>query len=587
MHVVATAGHVDHGKSTLVRRLTGTDPDRWAEEHRRGLTLDLGFAWTGLDDGCAVAFVDVPGHERFVGNMLAGVGPVTAVLFVLAADQGWQAQSSEHRDALHALGVRHGLVAITRCDLADPAPAAQQAREQLAGTGMTDLPVCPVSGATGEGFAELRAELDALAHRLPRPDAEAAARIWVDRSFTVRGAGTVVTGTLPAGRVRRGDRLLLHPGQRPVTVRGLQALGEDRAEVVAAARVAVNLRGAEHHEIRRGHALVTPGRWWSTGTVDVRVAGAPVAELPRELVVHAGTASLAARVRPLGADTARLQLREPLPLVIGDRVVLRDPGQHRIAGSACVLDVSPPALRRRGAARQRARALETADGSPDAWAELRRRRIVRAADLRAMGVALPPELREDTAGPWLVDPRYRAEAAERLAEHVAEHERRRPLDGGLAPEAARRALELPDRDLVVELAREAGVVFARGRLRTRDEVPQAAREVAARVCDVLSERPFRSPTSDELAELGAGEAELAAAERGGLLVRLAPGVVLGPRSAEHAAALLADLEQPFTPSQARRALDTSRRVVVPLLEHLDRCGLTRALPDGTHQVRSA
>lgn len=587
MHVVATAGHVDHGKSTLVRRLTGTDPDRWVEEHRRGLTLDLGFAWTRFDDGCTVAFIDVPGHERFVGNMLAGVGPVTAVLFVLAADQGWQAQSSEHRDALHALGVRHGIVAITRCDLADPAPVARHAREQLAGTGMADLPVCAVSGATGGGFAELRAELDALAHRLPRPEAETAARIWVDRSFTVRGTGTVVTGTLPTGSVRQGDRLLLHPMQRAVTVRGLQALGEDRVEVAAAARVAVNLRGAEHHEIRRGHALIASGRWWSTDTVDVRIAGTPAAELPRELVAHAGAAALAARVRPLGVDTARLQLHEPLPLVIGDRVVLRDPGQHRVAGSACVLDVSPPALRRRGAAQQRARTLETADGAPDAWAELRRRRVVRTADLRAMGVALPPELREETAGPWLVDPQHRAERVERLAEHVSEHERRHPFSGGLAPEAVRQALDLPDQDLVVDLAREAGVVFARGRLRTHDEVPQAAREVAERVCELLAERPFRSPTSGELVELGAGEAELAAAAREGLLVRLAPGVVLGPRAVEHATALLADLEQPFTPSQARQALDTSRRVVMPLLEHLSRRGCTRTLPDGTHRVRSA
>src|SRR5882672_6734678 len=203
MQVIATAGHVDHGKSALVRALTGMEPDRWAEERRRGLTIDLGFAWTKLPGGEQLAFVDVPGHERFVPNMLAGLGPVPAVMFVVAADGGWMPQSAEHLAAVDALGVRHGLLVITRSDLADPAPATRQARAEIARTSLGAVEAVPVSAVTGEGLDDLRAALFRLAAALaePVPAVGAPIRLWIDRSFTIRGAGTVVTGTLPAGTV--------------------------------------------------------------------------------------------------------------------------------------------------------------------------------------------------------------------------------------------------------------------------------------------------------------------------------------------------------------------------------------------------
>jgi selenocysteine-specific elongation factor len=213
MFVVATAGHVDHGKSTLVYRLTGMWPDRLAEEQRRGLTIDLGFAWTELD-GRQFAFVDVPGHERFVANMLAGVGPVPAVLFVVAATEGWMPQSGEHLAALDALGVRHALLVISKADLADPAPAIAEARERFERTSLADPSV-----VLGADLDRVRAELMALVDRLPQPDRDADVRLWVDRSFTVRGAGTVVTGTLAAGTIRVGDEL--EQAGRRVTVRGM------------------------------------------------------------------------------------------------------------------------------------------------------------------------------------------------------------------------------------------------------------------------------------------------------------------------------------------------------------------------------
>ncbi|MGW5641476.1 selenocysteine-specific translation elongation factor [Saccharopolyspora sp. NPDC003752] len=590
MHVIATAGHVDHGKSTLIRELTGMEPDRWAEERRRGLTIDLGFAWTRLPDGCTAAFVDVPGHERFVPNMLAGVGPVPAVLFVVAADEGWMPQSGEHLDALAALGVRHGLLAVTRCDLADPGPATEQARDRLRGTSLAGIPAVHVSGRTGAGLGELRHRIDELVHRLPAADQDADVRLWVDRAFTIRGAGTVVTGTLPAGTLREDARLLLHPAGVEVTVRGLQALGSSEHQVGAVARVAVNLRGVDLDQVRRGDALLTPDRWLTTDVLDVRIhrAASPASvgtraapRLPRDLVLHVGAAAVGARVRPLGHDTARLTLRAPLPLRIGDRALLRDPGSRCICGGIVVLDVRPPRLTRRGAARARAAELDTMDGRPDGAAELRRRRLVRADDLRAMG-ATPPG-----PGPWLLDEERRDELAGRLDGLLARHRETHPLDDGMPAEAARRALDLPDPDLLTPIARAAGIALSEGRLhKGRSRLPEHVQRAVETIRPALVDHPFQAPTAGELAELGLGEKELAAAAHTGALLRLAPGLVLLPGADDDAVARLARLPEPFTLSQARQALDTSRRVAVPLLELLARRGRTQRLADGTHRVVS-
>ncbi|WP_433868572.1 selenocysteine-specific translation elongation factor [Saccharopolyspora sp. CA-218241] len=573
MHVIATAGHVDHGKSTLIRALTGMEPDRWAEERRRGLTIDLGFAWTDLDAE-RVAFVDVPGHGRFVPNMLAGIGPVPAALLAVAADEGWQEQSTEHLDALDALGVRHGVLAVTRCDLADPADALAQARERLDGTALADVPAVPVSATTGAGLDRLRTALADLVGGLPEPDPEADPRLWVDRAFTIRGAGTVVTGTLAAGRLRVGQRLRLHPAGRDVVVRGLQALGAEAAEVTGVARVAVNLRGADLDQVRRGDALLAPGRWLDVTEFDARVPDA--AALPREPVLHVGAAAVPVRVRPLGADTARLTTSSPLPLRIGDRALLRDPGAHRIAGGLVVLDVRPPALTRRGAARSRAAELAGLTGRPDAAAELRRRGLVHVDELRGMGAAPP------SAGPWLLDDRRRDELAARLPDLVREHQRAHPLDDGMPAEAARRALGLPDAALFEAVARAAGLTPREGRIGSSDRLPEGVRTAVEAIRADLAEQPFQAPTADRLHALGLGERELAAAERTGALVRLAPGLVLLPDALDAAVQRLAELPEPFTLSQARQALGTSRRVAVPLLELLAARGRTKRTPDGGH-----
>jgi selenocysteine-specific elongation factor len=213
LRVIATAGHVDHGKSSLVMRLTGSDPDRWAEEKRRGLTIDLGYAWCTLPSGRDMGFVDVPGHERFIANMLAGVGPVPLVMFVVAADEGWKAQSEEHLQILDVLGVGDAVVALTKRDLVDDEElpiARDEVRLRLAGTGLADAPIVPVSSVTGDGMDELRAALDAMIASAPVP-IDARARLYVDRVFTIPGAGTVATGTLAGECLAVGEEVEIYP----------------------------------------------------------------------------------------------------------------------------------------------------------------------------------------------------------------------------------------------------------------------------------------------------------------------------------------------------------------------------------------
>ena len=447
----------------LVRALTGMEPDRWEAERRRGMTIDLGYAWTTLPSGGELAFVDVPGHERFITNMLAGVGPAPAVMFVVAADEGWMPQSAEHLAAIDALGVRHGVLVVTRADLADPGPALRQAARMIAGTSLGGVEAVAVSAVTGQGLPELTAALGRLTARLPRADPRAGLRLWLDRVFAIKGSGTVVTGTLQAGTVQAGDELVLAPAMRTVRVRGVQSLGAPAARVGGVARVALNLRGVSTRELGRGMALIQPGHWTVTSVIDVRLAPASAGQgqpsaavrLPSRLTVHIGAARAVARVRMLGSRFARLTLDHPLPLHVGDRVLLRDPGAapDRVGGrpvfGATVLDVSPPRLRGNGAAAAAERELASWPQAPAAPDLLRRHRLLRASAAVAMGLAdLPPPV----AGDWLADPGHWGRLRQLLAAAVAAHQARDPLAPGLPVEAARAELGLPDRDLVEALA---------------------------------------------------------------------------------------------------------------------------------------
>lgn len=594
MHVIATAGHVDHGKSTLVRALTGQDPDRLEEERLRGLSIELGYVWADLPPVGEVAFVDVPGHERFITTMLAGIGPVPAALFVVAADDPWMPQAAEHLAALDALGVRHGVVAVSRADLADPGPAISRVAAELAGTSLRGAPVVAVSGHTGQGLDALRDHLAALVRSLPAPDADADVRLWVDRRFTIKGAGTVVTGTLPAGRIDVGDTLAF--GNRSVRVRGVQSLGRTVGSATGVARVALNLAGDGLGDLDRGAVLVTPGAWEPTDVVDVRVtapggvgrsdAGGP----PERPVLHVGATSVGVHCRPLSDDLLRLRLDRRLPLRIGDRAILRDPGSRQVWGLT-VLDPAPPGLRRRGAAARRAKALADVEG-PDVAGEVQRRGVVHVDLLRRIGV--PVDTAAGGGGPaggvvaadgWLLSEERAATAQEALVASVVAHDEAAPLETGLPLSVLAERLGLPSPELVRALVREPLRVEG-GRVTSRRTVvlPEGVRRAVEAVHRDLAAEPFAAPTADRLRELGLDNKAAAAAAKAGELLRPAPGIVLLPDADRVAASWLAELPQPFTTSEARVRLGTSRRVVLPLLEHLDRAGLTRRLPDDRREV---
>lgn len=590
MFVVATAGHVDHGKSTLVRALTGMEPDRWAEERRRGLTIDLGFAWTQLPSGREVAFVDVPGHERFLGNMVAGLGPVPAVCFVVAADEGWREQSADHRDVLQALGIEHGLVVLTRTDRAG-APlqtVIDQVRAELRGTGLAEAKILPVCAPTGAGLPQLRTALDGLLDSLPHPQPEARVRLWIDRSFSVSGAGTVVTGTLQAGQLASGDKLVLagENGEHQVTVRAVHSRNREVDAVGATNRVALNLRsGLRAEQVHRGDVLLTPGAWDLVDTVDVRrTMGADLTTAPEEVQLHLGTVSLGCRLRPLDAGHARLILARALPLQLGDRLVLRTTGSRSVFAGAQVLDVDPPALQRRGAAARRAAQLAGMEPDGDAALEVARRGAVRRSALQRMGVravqAVPDGVLQQ--GQWWVHAPVFDAWQRRLRAAVQQLLQDDPLAPGLSRGAAENLLGEAGAELLQQVIDAAGLQHRAGFI-TRPGHPAdlgPAEPGIQAVERALAATPFAAPEARELQVLGLGPRELAAAERTGRLLRLGEGIVLLPLAPAQAMRTLATLPQPFTTSQARQALDTTRRVAIPLLEYLDGRGWTRRLDSG-------
>ncbi len=356
MTVISTAGHVDHGKSSLVLALTGTDPDRFEEEKRRGLTIDLGFAHTVLPSGAELSLVDVPGHVRFLRNMLAGVGAVDACLFVVAATEGWKPQSEEHLRILGLLGVRRGVIALTKADLVDDEWRELQAMDvtdRVAGTFLTDAPIVPVSSVTGAGLDDLRAALEALLAATPQSPDGGRPRLWVDRVFAARGSGTVVTGTLTGGSLTVDDTVDVLPGGRTARVRGLQSHGVGRRAVAPGHRLAVNLGGVDHDQVQRGDALVVARQWRPTqrfdATLDVLESLDHVVSRRGAYAAYVGSGEFPVRVRVLGAASiapggrglVRIHLATSLPLVAGDRYVLRESGRNETVGGGEVLDVAP------------------------------------------------------------------------------------------------------------------------------------------------------------------------------------------------------------------------------------------------------
>src|SRR5438445_3773553 len=459
--IVGTAGHIDHGKSALVRALTGTDPDRLKEEKERGITIDLGFAHLDLGDGLVASFIDVPGHERFVRNMLAGAHGIDAVVLVVAADESVMPQTREHFHICRLLGIARGLVALTKCDAADAdmqALAEMEVRELLAGSFLERAPVLRVSARTGQGLDELKYALRALARESPPRPAGGLLRLPVDRAFTLRGFGTVVTGTMVTGDLALGEEVELLPSGRRARVRGLQVHGVAAEQVAAGHRTAVNLSGIEVQEIARGDVLARPGTLRATSIVEAELTLLP-GERPLKdqarVRVHLASAEVLARVRTLAGPTvvagpaAPVQLRLESPAVAGrgDRLVVRSYSPAVTIGGAVVLDPLA-AKRRRGSAARPAAGLD-ATAAAIAFVTEAGAAGVDAPTLAAR-VTLPlasllPALQErpevmafgrDPA--WLVSADALRALGEATRARLAEFHARRPLQSAMPREELRR-----------------------------------------------------------------------------------------------------------------------------------------------------
>ena len=377
--VIGTAGHIDHGKTSLVKALTGTDTDRLPEEKARGITIDLGFAFLEEPDGLTIEIVDVPGHERFVKNMLAGVGGIDLALLVIAADEGVMPQTREHLAICSLLRIKSGLVALTKTDMVD-ADWLELVRDDVArllgGTFLAGCPIVPVSSKTGEGLHELRAELARLARAIPAKPQDQTARLPVDRVFTVRGFGTVVTGTLTTGRLALDDRVEIYPRGIQSKVRGLQVHGRGVEGVAAGQRTAVNLQGVERAAVERGDVVAPAGALLPTAAIDATVELLADASRPlkmRERVrFHVGTQEVMARVLLVGqaelaqgqASYGRFRLEAPVVALPGDRYVIRTYSPIVTIGGGTVLDVAPPRFKRKAAAALRAHLDLLATGTP-------------------------------------------------------------------------------------------------------------------------------------------------------------------------------------------------------------------------------
>jgi selenocysteine-specific elongation factor len=371
--VVGTAGHIDHGKTALVRALTGIDTDRLAEEKKRGISIDLGFAHLTLPNGRRIGFIDVPGHERFVKNMLAGVGGMQAVLLVVAADESVKPQTREHFDICRLLGIERGIIVLTKIDVAS-AEQLQTTREAVrilcAGSFLDGAPVVPVSSMRGDGLDRLRDELSRLAEGVSARDRNGIVRMPIDRSFALKGFGTVVTGTLWSGSIRAGEVARLERAKKHVRIRGIQVHGKQVGTAIAGQRTAINLAGVDHLAIRRGDVLTHSDALEATKLLDTVVDWLDVSEIPKareRFLFHTGTLETVAAVKVLGplsepAQTfARLRLAEPVLAIPGDRFVLRRLSPHRTVAGGSVIDAFPPARLKRASTVARLEMLRQAD----------------------------------------------------------------------------------------------------------------------------------------------------------------------------------------------------------------------------------
>jgi selenocysteine-specific elongation factor len=614
--VMGTAGHIDHGKTQLIKALTGVDTDRLKEEKERGITIDLGFAHFTCHDGTEVGVIDVPGHERFVRNMLAGVGGIDLVLLVIAADEGVMPQTREHLAICQLLRIKDGLVALTKIDLVDEdwlALVIEDTREFLKGTFLESKPIVGVSAKTGQGLDPLKRALGTLAARVPPKHVEGKFRLPIDRVFTIRGFGTVVTGTLFSGSVRAEDRVEIYPKGIQAKVRGLQVHNESVAEAVAGQRTAVNLQGIEKVELARGDVLGRPAEFAPTFMLDAvlqHLADAPRPLRHRSRVrLHLGTSEILGRVILLDRDAlapgeeayVQFRLEEPAVALPRDRYVIRSYSPVQTIGGGMLLDVQP-AKHRRGDAGLASHFQVLAEGSAEQiyayhlreaahrglrlsaylprtdLPEPRLRQVATTLQQTGRARAVNAEMR------WYVHEEAFRNLTAELRQHLAVFHQQNPLRPGMALEELRgkvRNLEERVCLLALELLQQQGEVVIE-----RDRVRLASHQVAL---DDTRERLLRQlegeflragyqpPRVEEVYTRlkigrGADKELLQVLVDQGRVMRLNDNVVFHRTNIEKAEALLVQFlreHREITPIEFKDLLGVSRKYAIPLLEYFD------------------
>jgi selenocysteine-specific elongation factor len=624
--IVGTAGHIDHGKSALVLALTGTDPDRLKEEKARGITIELGFAHT-VEQDVTLSFVDVPGHERFVKNMLAGVGGMDVVMLVVAADESVMPQTREHFEICRLLQVPRGIVVLTKSDLVDAETlelVRLEVRDLVKGSFLEPAPVLAVSARTGAGIPELRAALADAVASVGARDADSAPRLPVDRVFSMRGFGTVVTGTLVAGRLAIDDDVVLLPSERGVKVRGVQVHGSKRTSASAGERAAVNLGGVDVQDVARGETLTRAGALTVTRRVDAALellAGAKPLRHGARVRFHQGTSEVLGRVAvsgdpevtPGGSAFVRIRLESPAVLTRGDRFILRAYSPPVTIAGGAVLDPAPPRTGvRTTAGRARFAQLAAAGDAPlhrfiaeTGLGGLAESALVSRAGVhsdRAAGVVdrLTQTGAAIRAGQVLVAPAHIAAAKQALLAALADHHRRHPLDEGMPREEARERLfgraPQPVFDAVVGELVAAKQIVARDRLALATHT-LALSDEEARAREVI-ERSYREaglkpPDSHTVAAQAGVKPDLAQRittllVRQKVLARI-DDLIFHEEALRRVKEEVRSLRQDgqaatIDVATFKDRFGISRKFAIPLLEYLDRERVTRRVGDTRHII---
>lgn len=615
MRVIGTAGHVDHGKSTLVKRLTGINPDRLAEEKAREMTLDLGFAWMTLPDGETVGIVDVPGHRDFIDNMLAGVGGIDAVLLVIAADEGVMPQTREHLAILDLLGIANGLIVLSKTDLIDDDEWLElisgDIRAIVTGTSLTNAPIIPVSAHTAEGTETLLEELThLLADVPPRPDTNSP-RLAIDRIFTMSGFGTVVTGTLLGGSLRVGDEIEIQPTNLNGRVRGLQSYKQSVEVARPGSRVAVNLTGVDKHDLRRGDVLSLLGQMQPTRLIDVQFRHLPDAGRPlkhnSEVKLFTGAVQVSAHVRLLDDEVLppdsegwlQLRLSDPIAVSQHDRFILRYPSPAQTIGGGIIVDPHParrwkrfqPQVIERLATRMRGTPAERIAQAANVTEPLNRAHLQQ--EVGYSDDELSAGLTEALAHGSIIelaDGRYIAtESYQRMLwqmiDDLTTFHREEPLRVGMSRESMRSRLGIKGNTLNLYLDMQDHIIAENGLLRLPDHEVRFTPEQHAAIESLWQHMNYTPPSYSEAVE-AVSEPVLRALIEQGEVVQVQPEVIFSRTvyddMVETTLAII-DADGAITAKALRDHFGTTRKYAIGLLEHLDALGVTRR--DGDARVR--